>query len=550
MFEKGVLLLLLLLMIYMAIVIPPYNYDSMVYHCTRVAHWAQNHSIAHFSTHALEPVASPFFTEYINLNVYILMLRHDHFLNLLQLFAYLFSGVYVRAIAKKLGASGRFMNVAMVLFYSMPIAFMEAFTTQVDVFSCLIFLMFLYNIIDFWNQSLDVLKSFDYRIKLLCIAVLTGLGYITKPSICIAMAVFYMGIFIQMICNRENYIKIIKVIVFCAVVILIITIPEFFRNILTFGKLSPEAVGQRQLVGTINPFFLLLNFIKNFMMNLVHKLTANNRIYLEKVLYFISALLRINADDPSISENGRAFDLDINNPLEPNCDTAINPLIFYSFIISSIILYKANIERKNISPIIFRFLREVALSTIVLFIVLRWENYVTRYEISYLAMMCPAIAVVVEKAIDNKAHKIMAIGIILFMAFTDLFLLFEKQLTILPKALENREGAYFLEYSDAYPPREAMIRIIKDKGYKTVGFVRESGGIEYTIWAMLRTEDVWIENVMVNNPTAKYENFSFHPDCIICIWGNDAESFEYNGNEYIRIYSGSENTNLYELSNT
>ena len=379
------------------------------------------------------------------------------------------------------------MNVAMLLFYSMPIAFMEAFTTQVDVFSCLVFLLFLYFIIGFWNQSLVILKLNEYRIKLLCIAILTGIGYISKPSICVSMAILYLGIFIQMIRNKENFIRIIKVIFFCAAVTLIIVFLEFYRNVLTFGSLSPESVGHRQLVETAHPLYILLNFIKNFMMNMINKLTANNRIYLENLLYWIAALFNINADDTAISENGRAFDLDVNNPLAPDCDTAINPLIFYSFIISSIILVTAYRKKRKIPPKISRYFIETTLSVIALFIILRWENYVTRYEISYLAMMCPLIAIVIEKVVNKKEYKIFAIGIISFLAISDIVLLFETQIQLLPKALENREGAYFLEYSNAYPPREEMIRIIKDKEYKNVGFIKESNGIEYTIWAMLRT---------------------------------------------------------------
>lgn len=547
-FEKCIILLLFILMAVIAILIPPYNYDSMVYHCTRVAHWAQNQSIAYFSSHTPEAVASPFLAEYINLNIYVLMLKHDHFLNLLQIFSYAISGVYVRALTKKLGGSIIFMNVAMLLFYSMPIAFMEAFTTQVDVFSCLIFLMFLYFIIDFWNQPLDILRSSNYKIELLCVAILTGIGYITKPSVCVSMAVIYLGIFVQMILNKEKPSRIVSVIAFFAAVILVIVFPEFYRNIITFGSLSPESVGHRQLVETGHPFYIFLNFTKNFMMNLIHRLTANNSIYLENALYFIASVLRINADSTAISENGRAFDLDINNPMKPNCDTSVNPLIFYSFIISGIILCKAFRKKRKISSTISRYYRETLLSIIVLFIILRWENYVTRYEISYLAMMCPLIAIVIEQIIDKKAHRIMAIGIISFLAFSDLLLLFETQLEILPKALKNREGAYFLEYSDAYPPREEMIRIIKDKGYKKIGFIKESNGFEYTIWAMLRTENVWIEHVMVDNQTSKYENSDFIPDCIICIWDKNVDSFEYHGNTYVQTYAGGEQTNLYELS--
>lgn len=544
--ERIVFAALAAMMIFMAIAIAPNNYDSMVYHCTRIAHWAQNQSIAHFSSHALEPVASPFFAEYINLNVYILMVKHDHFLNLLQLFAYFFSGIYVRQIAKKLGASGIFRNLSMLLFYSMPIAFMEAFTTQVDVVSCLIFLMFLYFIMDFWNESLKVLELFDYKVKLLCIAILTGIGYITKPSICVAMAVFYFGILLQMIWRKEKILNIIKVIIFCMVVVICIMIPEFYRNLQTFGSLSPEAVGQRQLVATVHPLYLLLNFTKNFMMNLVHKLTAGNRVYLENILYFLAALLGVNADDPSIAENGSHFNLDINNPLVPKCDTAVNPLIFYCFIIAGIIFIVVKRKGRNIIPAVGRYYVGALISIAIFFTVLRWENYVTRYEISYLAMICPFIAVAIEKVIENKTYKIMASGVILFLAISDLLLLFESQIETYLIASESRERAYFLEYTDAYPPRAEMIELIEDNGYKKIGYVKQaSGGIEYTIWAMLRLDDVWIENIMVNNETSKYEKADFIPDCIICIWDEDIESFEYHGNEYTRIYSGSASTNLF-----
>lgn len=62
---------------------------------------------------------------------------------------------------------------------------------------------------------------------------------------------------------------------------------------------------------------------------------------------------------------------------------------------------------------------------------------------------------------------------------------------------------------------------------------------------MLRMDDVWIENIMVNNETSKYEDADFVPDCIICIWDEDVDTFEYHVYEYTRIYSGSASTNLY-----
>lgn len=37
-------------MVVCALIIIPYNWDSMTYHCARLFHWAQNKSVAHYAT--------------------------------------------------------------------------------------------------------------------------------------------------------------------------------------------------------------------------------------------------------------------------------------------------------------------------------------------------------------------------------------------------------------------------------------------------------------------------------------------------------------------
>ena len=56
------------------------SYDALVYHMARVAHWAQNHTIANYpTTIPLQVFASPF-AEYILLHIYILG-GGDHWVN-------------------------------------------------------------------------------------------------------------------------------------------------------------------------------------------------------------------------------------------------------------------------------------------------------------------------------------------------------------------------------------------------------------------------------------------------------------------------------------
>lgn len=124
-------------MMLFAIATNPYNWDSMTYHLARLFHWAQNQSVNYYATWIDRQVASPVGAAYGNLHVYILSGRRDIFVNLLQCCSYLTNGVLVFYIAKKLGCAVKYCYIALISFYTMPIAFAEALTTQVDNFSAL-----------------------------------------------------------------------------------------------------------------------------------------------------------------------------------------------------------------------------------------------------------------------------------------------------------------------------------------------------------------------------------------------------------------------------
>ena len=530
----------------MAIIIPTSNYDSMVYHCARVAHWAQNHSVSHFATSAVEQIGSPIFAEYINLNVYVLMCKHDNFFNLLQTFSFLYSGYIVKKISEKLGAKRLYQNLAMCIFYATPIAFAESMTTQVDNVVTVFGLSFIYLIIDFWNVNLTCLKQAEYKKKIVAIFVFVGLGYITKPSVCFAMAVALVGMIVQFVIKKEKFIDVLKVVVVGGLICIVIALPYLGRNYITFGSLSPEEVGARQLVGTLNPLYLFVNFQKNFSMNLIQRLTLNSRAYLEYFVYAIAALLHVNANADSISEAGGAFDLEKNNPYIPYNDTATNPLVFYCFLFSIVVYLFVLVKNRAATKVVSRYGRTVIISTCALFVFLRWENYVTRYEIFYLALMCPFIAAVIDTAFEHKEkYKSAIVAVISCFIVADMALLFEFHWDYVKRALENREAGYFFAWEDIYPAREHAVKVIKENGYSNLGYYNSGNDVEYTIWTMLRDYDVRIENINISNSSSRYIDNSFSPDCILYTLPTDETEIEYNGKQYKLIFTDGDRTKLY-----
>ena len=80
----GVLLLFGAVVLVLSLITTPYNWDSMTYHLPRIAHWAQNGSVAHYATHILRQISSPVLAEFVNLHVYVLTGQSDILFNLLQ----------------------------------------------------------------------------------------------------------------------------------------------------------------------------------------------------------------------------------------------------------------------------------------------------------------------------------------------------------------------------------------------------------------------------------------------------------------------------------
>lgn len=128
-------------MLWAALKMIPYNWDSMTYHCARLFHWKQNQSIAHYTTSVTRQISSPVLAAFVNVNVYIISGSGKGILNLLQCISYLTNAVIVYGIAAKLKVSHSRCVLSAVLFLSMPIAFAEAMTTQVDNFAAFLCFM-------------------------------------------------------------------------------------------------------------------------------------------------------------------------------------------------------------------------------------------------------------------------------------------------------------------------------------------------------------------------------------------------------------------------
>lgn len=531
--SKGVVCLLIYaaVMVICALIIVPYNWDSMTYHCARLFHWAQNKSVAHYATGNSRQVSSPVLAAFVNVNVYILTKNGGSVLNLLQCVSHLSNGMLVYFIARKLQLSSKSCVLSAVLFYSMPIAFAEALTTQVDNFSAFWLLSFVYLILDFTKKNQKIGFDKETIEKIIVLSLCVAFGYLSKPSVGFGMLFFAVWLFIMVLVRKDNW-KVFLYALGAGILLVIILLPELNRNFQTFHAFASQETGARQLIGSLHPRHILVNLSKNLAFNLPCVWLYQSSHYIYSFVNKIAVWLRIDINSPVISEDGREFS--VHQPQTYGCDTAVNPVIVWAILIGTIIFVislKNYIKNKENSQKIVYFI--VSVGSFFLFCaILRWEPFVSRYMISYLALLCPAIGIVLDMLQERIPQAAVrgAYVILYFLCMTEMLGLFLNYGDI----VKNYRGdkGYFVVRNGIYNDYKEITEYINTLDIKSLGVYIGSDSYEYPLIQML-SGDLRIEHVNVENETAIYVDDSFIPEMVITYEQGEIDSMSVNGQEYV-----------------
>jgi len=130
-FDRALLLgiiLVLLITAFVAWVTPPQTWDSLNYHMSKVAHWAQNNSVKPYASGVIVQNSLPPGAEFNILHLYILT-GGDRLSNFVEWFAMIGSLVAVSLAAKKLGAgeSEQILSVVFAVTLPMGIVLLAAY---------------------------------------------------------------------------------------------------------------------------------------------------------------------------------------------------------------------------------------------------------------------------------------------------------------------------------------------------------------------------------------------------------------------------------------
>ena len=543
----SILLIVLLMIIgslgWLAYVTVPYNWDCLAYHLPRIMFWIQNHSVSHYASNDVRQLASPVFAEFVDLHIYLMSGQNDKIINLFQYTSYVTGGVVVLHMAQKLNIRIVWRITALMLYLSTPILYAEAITPQVELVATLWLLIF----VDLWIPFIDESQKLDINtsciIRLLGMGICVGLGYETKPSVCVGQFVFILILFVILIKKNYTLKRIASAILIGVFPIVFIIAPEICRNLMTFGSISSSEVGARQLVGRINPLYLFVNFLKNLCFNLPNTLIPNSSKTIHDMVVYVANRLHVDLNDLTISESGMEYVM--SDPTNYGNDRAINPLQVWSFLVAIIagVFFLIRHRSKMFDFTSKLFLYGSTISFLIMLTIIRWEPYEVRYETSYLALICITTALI-GNTIAKKSPTMegMIIGILLFLSVISLWNMFSYHKNFYEENAKIKPDGYFVYTPGCQEQLEWIAAEIHNRRWSTIGLYPMNSYPEYPIWQMVGTQYtygyvIYEPDNYANVSMYKYDDPNFHPDCIIWlrelpVQKTDAVSFTFHGMNY------------------
>lgn len=470
--------LILFFTLFTALVAPPNNYDSMTYHLSRVAHWAQDQSVANYPTFILRQLAMPPAAEFAILHYYVL-LGSDRLANFVQWQSMLGCLIVVSLIAGQLGGNRKAQLLAAFFCATLPMGIMQATSTQTDYFTA------------YWLVSMVFLLM---RGRPSGGAVSFALAALSKPTAYILALPFIIWSLIA----KKN--AAIKTVVLFAAALLIFNAGYFYRNYSLSGSLLGPDYGTRSQ--TVNPLVIAVNLFKTGANNFNSPWTAVNHAS-EQVVGLIARGLGVAIDDPAASSFGK-FTVEKYTPHE---DVIGNPLhLLWLLAVLGLILFYRRQERGRVG----QYALALGAAVLLFFLLIKYQPWVNRLLLPWFVLGAPLAGWATEKYFDRRlvALLIVLAGLI---ALPPLLMNITRPIIPPPLAARSkfsilttpREYFYLTSMNETRVVYEKVRELVRRRGYRSLGLVGVNN--EYPLWAMLRGERVKIAHLLADGDPGQFD---------------------------------------------
>ena len=576
----AILGILSLVLLFGTIFTVPYNYDSMTYHLARIGYWIDHKSVAHYITNIDRQVYSPVLAEY-NLLHMMLLSGNDTFLNFFQYFCMFAAAYFIYKCAQKLGVNQLFALFGAFIFMLMPLTISQSITTQNDLFAALIFILFVYKLLDVICYDKIILNA-EQTLDIVMLGLLVGYAYLAKTSVCASMVMFMPWLLIARLRKKDDFKKLIGC-VGIALAGIVVTISEtLIRTFLSSGSLMTSTASGNIMVATKNVKYIIVNILKNFSMLITQNYYRPLNGFIYRIAIGAGEKLQVEVNHEAIAFHGFDFLHHMNmgddmysHDKTPSAFVAylavIAGVILIGMIVTTIIKRLALRKAQKISSRGNQIKQEISskgnqikqelsigfaisawLSLGFIMALLRWQPWGTR-------LMYPALAVTVIMSVDmlyclmrrwKKPITVAVLGILIvlatMLAVPSVSYNLQPAVEFVKGGCQNRINQYFKSNhrEDGYAK---MIELAQNDQAKDIGLIISGDGYDYPLWLMLRKDypEAKLRHLIKENASDVTQKA---PDCIYMIERDVlevGETFEYAGVVYTCAYKNDTSGDCY-----
>lgn len=556
-----------LVLLFGAIFTVPYNYDSMTYHLARIGYWIDHKSVAHYITNIDRQVYSPVLAEY-NLLHMMLLSGNDTFLNFFQYFCMFAAAYFIYKCAQKLGVNQLFALFGTFVFMLMPLTISQSITTQNDLFAALIFILFVYKLLDVICYDKIVLDR-EQILDIVMLGLLVAYAYLAKTSVCASMIMFMPWLLVVRLGKKDDFKKLISSVGIAVVSIVVPVSETLVRTYLSSGSLMTSTASGNIMVATKNVKYIIVNILKNFSMLITQNYYRPLNGFIYRIAIGTGEKLQVEVNHESIAFHGFDFLHHMNmgedmysHDKTPSAFVAylavIAGVILIGMIVTTVIKRLAQRKDREISSsknqelLWMGFAISAWLSMGFIMALLRWQPWGTR-------LMYPALAVTVIMSVDmlyclmrrwKKPITVAVLGILIvlatMLAVPSVSYNLQPAVEFVKGGCQNRLNQYF-RYNHREDGYEKMIELAQKDQAEDIGLIISGDGYDYPLWLMLRKDysEAKLRHLMKENASDVSQKA---PDCIFMIERDVlevGETFEYAGVVYTCAYKNDTSGDCY-----
>ena len=480
---------------------PPNNTDSLLYHMSRIVHWAQNKSLRHYSTYYEHQLINPIWAETAILNLRLLW-GNDHPANLVQWFSMLGSLVGVSALAGLLGVKRRGQLLAAAFAISIPMGILQSTSTQNDYITAFWLVCLIYFVLLSKKRNLEPSEW-------LSLSLATGLGMLTKGTFYPFAFPILLWLFIPNLIQRGLRWT-IGLGVGMTAVVLVLNLGFWLRNLLTYGgPLGPQDYISITVDASINPQSWISGLAKQIMLNFATPSPEVNASIVSGV-NSLRNFLGIEVDNYGLIWSWNHEDL------------AGNPFHFLAIILALFLIVMA--RHKLPSKSAFGYSLIVFSSFLLFSAIVRFDYYGVRYQLPFL-VLCGVVLGVASSLIRNK--KVITITSALMILASTPWLLLNRSRPLIDMRPRTMTGSIlqeppttilFANWTKLREPYVDVAQAIKSSDCQEIGLRIDSGDLEYPyLWLLEAPQSgIRIEVVDTYPRLERYLDQNFKPCAIIC----------------------------------